>query len=172
MRRLRDLRCLGWLLVRDAGLLKLSGNWSRLFWRFCWRSGFVVARRRSEAGARGERFQDREQDRLLGGCTDPDLLRQVAPVLSLALDVGFRTENRQRVVKAVKLHKLSDHLGRKRRLRILSQFAGERVLPVERALALLDLVLVVDSLENTVAQLGAHLAEHTVRLEGLNDKIL
>jgi hypothetical protein len=165
---LLDLGSLCRLLVRDARMLKLSGD-GLLFRRFCRSSGLATAR--GETGARGECFHDRDENRLLSRCFDSDLLCQVPSVFCLALDVGFGAEDRQRVVKAVKLHKLSDHLGGKRRLTVLSQFAGEWVLLVERALTLLNLVLVVDCLKNTGAKLCAHLPYYAVRLKRLNNKI-
>lgn len=47
-----------------------------------------------------------------------------------------------------------------------------RVLEVEAALTLFDLVLVIDDFENTRPQLGSDLAEDSVGFEALDDKVL
>ena len=43
---------------------------------------------------------------------------------------------------------------------------------MEAGLALLDLILVVDHLKDARAQLGAHLAKHSVGLQTLDHEVL
>ena len=121
--------------------------------------------------AAGESIEHLQQDWLLIVDLHASLLGESFAVLCLTLQVGFGPEDGDRVVKAVKLHEFLDELCAEGCLRVLTHLPREWVLPVEGALLLLDLVLVVDGLEDAGAQLGTHLSEHTVGFERLDDKI-
>ena len=65
-----------------------------------------------------------------------------------------------------------DKLRHERSLLRFAQLFGAWVLKVERALLLLNLILVVDCLENAGAKLGSHLSKYTVCLQRLDDHVL
>jgi hypothetical protein len=63
-----------------------------------------------------------------------------------------------------------DQLGAQSRVGVFAQFLGEGILPVESTSLLLNLVLVVDCLEDTGAELCSDLAKDTIGFEGLENK--
>jgi hypothetical protein len=93
-----------------------------------------------------------------------DFLGKLLSVFCFAFDVCLRGENCKTVVKAVKLHKLCYDFRCKSRLGIFSKFSCKRILPVERAFPLFDLVLVVDRFEHAWSKLGPNLAENSICL--------
>jgi hypothetical protein len=65
-----------------------------------------------------------------------------------------------------------DQFGAQSRVGVFAQFLGKGVLPVESASLLLNLVLVVNCLEDTGAELCSHLAKDTIGFERLKNKTL
>ena len=65
-----------------------------------------------------------------------------------------------------------DKLGDQSPLSRLTQFSRPGVLKVEGALALLDLVLIVDHFEDAGAELGSDLAQDTIGLQRLDHQVL
>lgn len=85
----------------------------------------------------------------------------------LLIEINLRHIDLHCVVKAVKLEELSDQLSAHNTRSALHDLLGIRVLPVECRLALLDLLLVVDDLEYTGAQLCSELAKYAVSFKSL-----
>ena len=134
------------------------GERCNLFYFFSGGTHFLLGGRSRANTAGVEGVEDLEQERLLLIIRDACLASEFQFVKLGALKIGFWFEHSQGVVQAVKLHKLLDQLSHQCSLLRLSQYFGFRVLEVEGALTRLNLILVINGLEDTRAQLGPDLA--------------
>lgn len=71
-----------------------------------------------------KRLENLHQDWLTGVATYASLLGKSTSVLSFAFEVRLRSENSERVVKAVKLHELTNDLCAEAGLRVFAHFLG------------------------------------------------
>lgn len=132
----------------------------------CWRSNCLLSAE--------ETVQHLHEDGLLSvetTLTEACLLREGFPI-DITTQICLRLVNGERVVKAVKFEELTNQLGHQRRISGRAQLLCTRILPMEATPLLLDLVLIVDHLEDTGAQLCPHLSQDAIRLQTLYDQVL